>query len=101
MLPSISRKEAGNSCGKIVAATLSRNAAPVPRPMSVNIFGLRLTSDDQKRSKNGQPPQRTTGVESNNSIQLRNAPERGSGNFSPDIPRTRTETVKIALQKEQ
>src|SRR5246127_3192535 len=69
--------------------------------MSVNILGLRLTSDDQKRSKNGQPPQRTTGVESNNSIQLRNALETGSPSFSPDMPRTRTGTVKMALNQKR
>jgi len=28
----------------------------VPNPISVNMFGLRLTSEDQKRSKKGQPP---------------------------------------------
>jgi len=42
-----------------VAATLSRYAAPVPSPISVNMFGVRFTSDDQKRSKKGQPPQST------------------------------------------
>ena len=38
-------------------------------PISVNMFGLRLTSEVQKRWKNGQPPQSTTGVASANSIQ--------------------------------
>src|SRR3712207_6990333 len=33
-----------------------------PRPMSVNMFRLRLTTELHARSKNGQPPQRTTGV---------------------------------------
>src|SRR5271166_2638239 len=31
-------------------------------PIRVNMFGLRLTSDVQKRWKNGHPPHRTTGV---------------------------------------
>src|SRR3954464_5585565 len=39
-------------------------AAPTPSPMSVNIFGLRLTSDVQKRSSNGHPHHSTTGVAS-------------------------------------
>src|SRR5205823_14490787 len=65
------RNEAGNTCGKNVVATLSRYAALVPKPISVNMFGLRLTSDAQKRSKNGQPPHNTTGVANANSIKLR------------------------------
>jgi hypothetical protein len=36
----------------------------MPIAMSVNMFRLRLTSDAQPRWKNGQPPQRTTGVAS-------------------------------------
>ena len=35
---------------------------PVPRAISVNMLRLRLTSDAQPRSKNGQPAQSTTGV---------------------------------------
>ena len=36
----------------------------MPRAISVNMFRLRLTSEAQPRSKNGQPPHRTTGVAS-------------------------------------
>ena len=42
---------------------------PVPMAMSVNMLRLRLTIDAQPRWKNGQPPQRTTGVARANSIQ--------------------------------
>src|SRR5580693_2072075 len=38
-------------------------------PISVNILGLRLTSEVQKRWKNGQPAQSTTGVANANSTQ--------------------------------
>ena len=41
-----------------------RYAVPVPSAISVNIFRLRFTIDAQPRSKNGQPPHRTTGVAS-------------------------------------
>src|SRR2546426_9996540 len=95
------RKEAGKICGKKVATTLSRYAVPVPRPIRVNIFGLRLTSDDQKRSKKGEPPQRTTGLARDNSIQLRTSPDKCNPSFSPNIPRARTGTVKIALNQKR
>src|SRR3954468_15750638 len=38
--------------------------APTPRPISVNILGLRFTSDAQNRSRNGHPHHSTTGVAS-------------------------------------
>src|SRR5258708_38491286 len=77
------RKEAGKICGKKVATTLSRYAVPVPRPISVNIFGLRLTSEDQNRSKKGQPPQRTTGVARKNSMPFRTVDVRCRPSDSP------------------
>ncbi len=40
-------------------------------PISVNMFGLRLTSEVQKRWKKGAPPQSTTGVARANSSQGR------------------------------
>src|ERR1022692_1173021 len=40
-------------------------------PISVNMLGLRLASEVQKRWKKGQPPQSTTGVASANSSQGR------------------------------
>ena len=42
----------------------SANAAPMPSAISVNMLRLRVTTDSQPRSKNGQPPQSTTGVAS-------------------------------------
>src|SRR5438105_1617079 len=43
---------------------------PTPKAISVNMFGLRCTSDSQARSKNGQPHHNTTGVASRSWIQL-------------------------------
>ncbi len=43
------RSEAGKICGAMVATTLYTYATPVPSPISVNMFGLRLTSEVQKR----------------------------------------------------
>ena len=54
----------------------------MPRPISVNMFGLRLTSDVQKRWKNGSPHQRTTGVASRNSSQGRLQRERRDAEVS-------------------
>ena len=48
--------------GTAAPTTLYAQATPVPSAISVNMFRLRLTTDAQPRSKNGQPPQRTTGV---------------------------------------
>src|SRR5712692_10763537 len=91
------RKEAGKICGKKVATTLSRYAAPVPNPISVNIFGLRLTSEDQKRSKNGQPPQRTTGVARKNSIAFRTDGARRRPRDSPSMEKSKRGKDKAAL----
>src|SRR6266581_482867 len=91
------RKEIGKVCGKNVATTLSKYAAPVPRPIRVNIFGLRLTSEDQKRSKNGQPPQRTTGVARKNSIAFRTGGARRRPRDSPSMEKSRSGKDKAAL----
>src|SRR3979490_2270711 len=40
---------------------------PTPRPINVNMFKLRVTRDRHPRTKNGQPPQSTTGVAKINS----------------------------------
>src|SRR3977135_3328359 len=40
---------------------------PTPRPINVNMFRLRVTRDRHPRTKNGQPPQSTTGVAKINS----------------------------------
>jgi hypothetical protein len=42
-------------------------AMPTPVPISVHMFGLRLTSDCHQRSKNGQPAHQTTGAASTSS----------------------------------
>src|ERR1700681_1028338 len=65
--------------------------------MSVNILGLRFSSDIQKRSKNGAPPHTTTGVASAISIQLRVSDENGSGNESPTMAITRNGSKKAPL----
>src|ERR1700731_4568142 len=84
-------------CGNTVAARLSRYAAPVPSPISVNIFGLRFARDIQKRSKNGQPPHNTAGVASTNSIQLRAAAENGSRNQCAPMSITSSGIERAAL----
>src|SRR6267154_3242567 len=65
--------------------------------MSVNMFGLRLTSDDQKRSKKGQAPQRTTGVARRNSTTLRMVGVRWRPSDSPIMESTRTGSDNAAL----
>ena len=42
--------------------------------MRVYMFRLRLMSERQARWKNGQPPHRTTGVASTNSLQIHTVP---------------------------
>src|ERR1043166_8807547 len=63
------------------------------------MLGLRFTSDAQKRSKNGQPPHRTTGEARTNSIQCRAAPESDSPNLSPNMPSRKTGAVNIVLMQ--
>src|ERR1700730_2034451 len=87
----------GKIPGNNVAAPLSRYAAPVPNPISVNMFGLRLTTDAQKRSKNGQPPQSTTGVASRNSTQFRVLGARCNPSDSPNIASKNTGSESVAL----
>src|SRR6266478_1207831 len=95
------RKEAGKIRGKKVATTLSRYAVPVPRPIRVNIFGLRLTSEDQKRSKNGQPPQRTTGVARKNSIAFRTRGARCKPMDSPTMDSSKTGSDNATLTQKR
>jgi hypothetical protein len=56
--------DAGRTSGATVATIENSQAAPVPSAISVNMFRLRLTTDCQPRTKNGQPAQSTTGVAS-------------------------------------
>src|ERR1700676_597779 len=93
----MARNDLGKICGKTVAAKLSRYAAPVPSPISVNILGLRCTIDIQKRSINGQPPHNTTGVASKSSIQFRVAAGQCMGSQCAPIATTRIGTDSAAL----
>ena len=49
------------------------------------MFSRRLTSDSHPRSKNGNPPQRTTGAASANSIQTSPLPPSHEGSEKPGI----------------
>ena len=62
--PSCPRKAAGKMPGARVATTLYTQATPVPIAIRVNMLRLRVTSDCQPRTKNGQPAHSTTGVAS-------------------------------------
>ena len=77
------RNDAGMSSGTRVATTLKRYATPTPSAMSVNMFGLRLTTDCQPRAKKGAPPHTTTGVASASWTQI---PALG-GDEVPRAPR--------------
>src|SRR4029079_11992296 len=64
----------GNRPGAKVATALKTYAALMPSAISVNMFGLRLTTEIQARSKNGHPAQKTTGVARMTPIQFSHAP---------------------------
>ena len=49
----------------------------------MNMFNWRLTSEAQPRSKNGSPPQTTTGVASANSTQTKVGPDSQPGKTRP------------------
>ena len=53
--------------------------------MSVNMFGLRFTTDAQARSKNGQPAQNTTGVASTSPSQLTSVSATPSSTPTPTM----------------
>ena len=74
---------AGNTPGASVATTLYPYAAPTPRPISVNMFGLRCTNDCHMRSKNGQPHHNTTGVASASWMRLTRAIPRRCDSAPP------------------
>src|SRR5262249_47521191 len=63
----------------------------------VNIFGLRFTSDAQKRAKNGQPPHKTTGEASANWRPCRAGGGSGSAMGSPNIASSTTPRLGAAL----
>ncbi len=56
--------------GATVATTLYAKATPTPIAIKVNMLRLRVTTDCQPLTKNGQPAQRTTGVAKTSWIQL-------------------------------
>src|SRR5262245_2618485 len=60
------------------------------------MFGLRFTSEAQKRSKNGQPPHKTTGAESASSDQCRAEVDIGRPSVSPNIPSSKTGRLSTA-----
>src|SRR5690606_12177871 len=70
----IELNELGKTPGATVATTLYRNAAPVPVPISVHMFGLRCAIDAAQRRKNGAPAHTTTGVDATSSTHARVAP---------------------------
>ena len=84
--------DAGNTEGISVATTLYKKAAPVPRPISVHMLGLRCSTDCAPRAKNGQPAHMTTGRDRTSSIPLcvaiSNQPRRW-----PNMASTVTTTV--------
>src|SRR6185369_9061292 len=53
--------------------------------ISVNIFNWRVTIDCQPRSKNGQPPQSTTGVAKANCSQAQAVDDKNACNSRPGI----------------
>src|SRR5215510_8207190 len=61
------------------------------------MFGLRFTSEVQKRSKNGQPPQSTTGVARKNSIEFRTGGETPRPTDSPNMESSKTGSDNAAL----
>ncbi len=60
--PAWLRNACGNTPGSRAATTLYPYATATPRPISVNMFRCRVTTERQPRTKNGHPPQSTTGV---------------------------------------
>ena len=93
----IATKDAGKMPGATVATTLYANAAEVPSPISVHMFGLRLMTDFTPRSKNGQPAHSTIGEASTSSIQLC-VPISNHCSRCPAIASTVTITVNGSVQ---
>ncbi len=81
---------------------LYTQATPTPSAMSVNMLRLRVTTERQPRTKNGQPPQRTTGVARRNSVHdsavsgKSRASRPPPGRYAP-IAMARTGSVRTAL----
>src|ERR1700731_164173 len=94
-------EEAGKICGKKLTRMLSRYAPPGPNQIRGHIFGLRLRSEDQKRTKKCQPPQRTTGVARKNSIAFRTCGARCKPSDSPTMESSRTGSDNAALTQKR
>ena len=71
--------------GKRVATTLYPYATPDPRAIRVNMLRFRLLTEAQPRSKNGLPPQTTTGVARRSCAQRSARPERAGSGDRPRI----------------
>src|SRR5262245_19334167 len=98
------RNPAGNTFGARVATALYPYAAPTPRPIKVNMFGLAFWNDCHMRSKKGHPHQNTTGVASTSPIQFTvDAPSRwltaASVSMAPIVTRTTGAPRTTPIQK--
>ena len=73
---------------------------PVPSAISVNMFRWRLTTDGQPRTKNGQPPQSTTGVASASWIQAvhRSPSSRWTGRPGSMSPMASRNTGRVSTR---
>src|SRR5665811_1325058 len=69
----------GKICGNSRATTLYIQATETPSAIRVNIFRFQVLTDFQPRTKKGQPPHKTTGVASTNSIHCTTCMERPPG----------------------
>ena len=67
----------------------------MPIAMSVNMLRLRLTSDCQPRTKNGQPAHSTTGVLRANCIQREGSPSTQVGAFGSRCAIATTNTGSV------
>ena len=87
--------------GKSTATTLASQATPVPIAINVNMLRLRVTSECQPRTKNGQPAQSTTGVANSSWTQLEAAGDSACRfSMCPPISSPNTGTVRTsAIQK--
>src|SRR6266403_1196009 len=65
--------------------------------MSVNMLGLRFTSDARNRWKNGQPPHSTTGVARRNSIPFLTVGAGCTPSDSPNMDRSKRGNDNAAL----
>lgn len=74
------------------------NAAEVPKPINVHIFGRLLTTQAKARWMNGQPAQNTMGNVSTSSIQLCVAIANRCNRW-PSIASTATATVNGNVHK--